>query len=161
MVGIFFGRSRKRSGFPLQVLAGAVGFPLQSLTCKCALPTLHSLFYLLPPTRQRYRSVPASRTPSSTPASSIPESVRKAGRDKRNTFARAFTRSFDFIETFRAPSRSNKSLMFVPAAPYCLTRFLTVIFFLGFAVTKRITLCLRNFPPVSATAIARPSVKAG
>lgn len=58
------------------------------------------------------------------------------------------------------------SLMFVPAAPYCLTRFFqplfsTVIFFLGFAVTERIILCLRNFPPVYATAIARPSAKAG
>ena len=34
-------------------------------------------------------------------------------------------------------------------------------FFFGFAITERIILCLRNFPPVSATAIARPSAKAG
>ena len=162
MVGIFFGRSRKRSGFPLQVLAGAVGFPLQSLTCKYALPTLHSLFYLLPPTRQRYRSVPASRTPSSTPASSMPKSVRKAGRDKRNTFARAVPRSFDFIETFRAPSRSNKFPDVCPGSPLLSYPFFQLLFSsLGFAVTKRIILCLRNFPPVSATAIARSSAKAG
>uniref|UniRef100_UPI0035646005 hypothetical protein n=1 Tax=Bacteroides xylanisolvens TaxID=371601 RepID=UPI0035646005 len=165
MVGIFFGRSRKRSGFPLQVLAEAVGFPLQSLTCKCVLPTLHSLFYLfylLPPTRQRYRSVPVSRTPSSTPAGSMPENVRKAGRDKRNTFARAVTRSFDFIETFRAPSRSNKFPDVCPGSPLLSYPFFQPLFSsLGFAVTERITLCLRNFPPVSATAIARPSAKAG
>ena len=100
---MFLGRSRKRSGFPLQVLAEAVGFPLQSLTCKCALPTLHSLFYLfslLPPTRQRYRAVPASHTPSSTPAGSMPENVRKAGKDKRNTFVRAATWSFACYRNF-------------------------------------------------------------
>ncbi|WP_349091710.1 hypothetical protein [Bacteroides finegoldii] len=79
-------------------------FPLQSLTCKCAFAyitfSLFFLFYLLPPTRQRYRSVPASRTPSSTPAGSMPESVRKAGRDKRNTFARAISRSFAYVRNF-------------------------------------------------------------
>ena len=161
MIRIFLGRSRKRSGFPLQVLAGAVGFPLQSLTCKCtfAYITFFS-FYLLPPTRQRYRSVPASRTPSSTPAGSMPESVRKSGKDKRNTFARAVPRSFDFIETFRAPSRSNKFPDVCPGSPLLSYLFFQPLFSsLGFAMTKRIILCLRNFPPVSATAIARPSAK--
>ena len=92
---MFWGRSRKRSGFPLQVLAEAVGFPLQSLTCKCAFAYItFFLFHLLPPTRQRYRSVPASRSPSSTPAGYMPEGKRQTGQDKRNTFARAVTRSF-------------------------------------------------------------------
>ena len=60
---MFWGRSRKRSGFPLQVLAEAVGFPLQSLTCKCVFIYITFFFHLLPPTRQRYRSVPASPFP--------------------------------------------------------------------------------------------------
>lgn len=108
------------------------------------------IFILLTPApRQRYRSVPASRTPSSTPAGSIPESVRKAGRDKRNTFARAVTRSFDFIETFRAPSRSNKFPDVCPGSPLLSYPFFQPLFSsLGFAITERITLCLRNFPPV-------------
>lgn len=138
-------------------------FPLQSLTCKCAFAYItFFLFYLLPPTRQRYRSVPASRTPSSTPAGSMPEGVRKSGKDKRNTFARAVTRSFDFIETFRAPSRSNKFPDVCPGSPLLFYPFFQPLFSsLGFAMTERITLCLRNFPPVSATAIALPSAKAG
>lgn len=46
---MFWGRSRKRSGFPLQVLAEAVGFPLQSLTwvkgfsLSCAYTLAHGL----------------------------------------------------------------------------------------------------------------------
>lgn len=123
------GRSRKRSGFPLQVLAEAVGFPLQSLTCKYVLPTLHSFIFIYShPARQRYRSVPTSRTLSSTPAGSIPESVRKAGKDKRNTFAHAVTRSFDFIETFRAPSRSNKFPDVCPGSPLLFYPFYYYIF---------------------------------
>lgn len=95
---MFWGRFRKRSGFPLQVLAEAVGFPLQSLTCKCAFAYItFFLFHLLPPTRQRYRSVPASRSLSGTPAGYMPEGERKAGQDKRNTFARAVPRSFAYV----------------------------------------------------------------
>ena len=52
------------------------------------------LLHLFPPTRKRYRSVPASRSPSSTPAGYMPEGERKAGQDKRNTSVRAVTRSF-------------------------------------------------------------------
>ncbi|MEB3376256.1 hypothetical protein SFC43_35100 [Bacteroides sp. CR5/BHMF/2] len=52
--------------------------------------------------------------------------------------------------------------MFVPAAPYCLTRFSNRYFpLLGFAMTNRLILCLQNFTPVSATTFARPSAKAG
>ena len=65
-------------------------------------------------------------------------------------------------ETFRAPSRSNKFPDVCPGSPLLSYPFLQPLFSsLGFAVTERITLCLRNFPPVSATAIARPSAKAG
>ena len=124
--------------------------------------TFFILFILFTPTRQRYRSVPASRTPSSTPTGSMPENVRKAGKDKRNTFARAVPRSFDFIETFRAPSRSNKVPDVYPGSPLLSYPFFQPLFSsLGFAVTERMILCLRNFPPVYATAIARPSAKAG
>jgi len=49
------------------------------------------LLHLFPPTRKRYRSVPASRSPSSTPAGYMPEGERKAGQDKRNTSVRAVT----------------------------------------------------------------------
>ena len=65
-------------------------------------------------------------------------------------------------ETFRAPSRSNKFPDVCPGSPLLSYPFLQPLFSsLGFAVTERITLCLRNFPPVYATAITRPSAKAG
>lgn len=116
MIRIFFGRSRKRSDFPLQVPAGAVGFPLQFLTCKCALPTLHPLFclfYLLPP-----------------PASGIGlfllpvrlQALRQAPYPK-----------------MYADVCSGSPLLSYPF-------FQPLFSSLGFAVTERITLCLRNFP---------------
>ena len=90
------------------------------------------LLHLFPPTRKRYRSVPASRSPSSTPAGYMPEGERKAGQDKRNTSVRAVTRSFDFIETFRAPSRSNKFPDVCPGSPLLSYPFFpTVIFLFG------------------------------
>lgn len=52
-------------------------------------------------------------------------------------------------ETFRAPSRSNKFPDVCPGSPLLFYPFFQPLFsFLGFAVTERIILCLRNSPPV-------------
>lgn len=161
---MFWGRSRKRSGFPLQVLAEAVGFPLQSLTCKCTFIYITFFFFIysLPPVS----GIGLSLLP--VPLQALRQATcqkvnAKPGRTNGTHSSVLPPGASPAVETFRAPSRPNKF-------PWCLSRqplivlpvFPTVIFlFGGFAMTNRIILCLRNFPPVSATTSARPSAKTG
>ena len=98
---MFWGRSRKRSGFPLQVLAEAVGFPLQSLTCKCVFiyshPPVSGIgLSLLPIPLQALRQATCQKGNA------------KPGRTNGTHSSVLSPGASSAVETLRAASRPNK-----------------------------------------------------
>lgn len=104
-----FWRSRKRSGFPLQVLAESVGFPLQSLTCKCVFIYITFFFFIYshPPVS----GIGLSRLPVPLQALrqvACQKGNAKPGRTNGTHPSVLSPGASPAVETFRAPSRPNK-----------------------------------------------------
>lgn len=105
---MFWGRSRKRSGFPLQVLAYTVGFPLQFLTCKCAFTYITFFFiYSHPPVS----GIGLSLLPIPLQAlrqATCQKGNAKPGRTNGTHSSVLSPGASSAVETLRAASRPNK-----------------------------------------------------